>query len=182
MNISVTFRNTEAEDWLKEYIEQKLSKLERYIDKPVEAQVTLSVEKFRNVAEVKLFAKGMNINGREEAKEMTLAVDTVTDKIERQIKKYKEKTRNHKDNSGRSKRETLEGSAVVSPEEAEGGEEAPQMVKVKKAILQPMSVDDAIIELEETNNEFFVYRDISTEAVAIIYRRGNGGYGVIETS
>ena len=158
---------------MKEYIEQKLSKLERYIDKPVEAQVTLSVEKFRNVAEVKLFAKGMNINGREEAKEMTLAVDTVTDKIERQIKK---------DNLGRSKREPLEGSAGVSPEEAEEGEEAPQTVKVKKAILQPMSVDDAIIELEETNNEFFVYRDISTEAVAIIYRRGNGGYGVIETS
>jgi len=99
---SFTFRNMEAAEWLKDYADKKLSKIERYMDKPVSATVTLSIEKFRNVAELKLSAKGINLQGREEAKEMTLAIDNVMDKVERQIKKSKQKMRNHKDVTSRS--------------------------------------------------------------------------------
>ncbi|MCX5827583.1 MAG: ribosome-associated translation inhibitor RaiA, partial [Deltaproteobacteria bacterium] len=75
MKISVTFRNTEGEDWFKNYVEEKLGKLKKYIDRPVEVRVVLSVEKFRNVAEINLMDNGMNVNAREEAKEMALAID-----------------------------------------------------------------------------------------------------------
>jgi len=93
MQVSVTFRNTGSESWFKDYVTERLSKIQKYIDKPVEAHVVLSVEKFRNVAEVNIMAKGINLVGKEEAKDMQLAIDNVIDKIERQIKKHKEKSR-----------------------------------------------------------------------------------------
>jgi putative sigma-54 modulation protein len=89
MKISVTFRNKEGENWHKEYIDQRLKKLEKYLDTPVEARVVLSVEKFRNVAEVNLMTNGQNINAKEEAKDMYLAIDNAIEKIERQLKKRK---------------------------------------------------------------------------------------------
>ena len=85
MKISVTFRNTEGDNWHKEYIDQKLKKLEKYLDTPVEARVVLSVEKFRNVAEVNLMTNGQVLNAKEEAKEMSLAIDNAIEKIERQL-------------------------------------------------------------------------------------------------
>ncbi len=179
MHITVTFRNTEAEEWLKEYVDKKLSKLEKYIDKPVDANVTLSVEKFRNVAEIKLLAKGVNLNGREEAKEMVLAIDNVVDKVERQIKKYKEKTRNRKDNSSKSRGEP-EGQVVT--EEYEEDEDQQRIVQIKKVVLTPMSVDDAILELEETKNRFVIFRDSSSENVSVIYRRDDDNYVLVETT
>ncbi len=115
MKISVTFRNTEGDNWHKEYIDQKLKKLEKYLDTPVEARVVLSVEKFRNVAEVNLMTNGQTLNAKEEAKEMSLAIDNAVEKIERQLKKRKERTRGHKTNAAR-----LEGAAPreVYPDDA----------------------------------------------------------------
>jgi putative sigma-54 modulation protein len=179
MHITFTFRNTEAEDGLKEYVDKKLSRLERYIDKPVDASVTLSVEKFRNVAEIKLLAKGVNLNGKEEAKEMALAIDNVVDKVERQIKKYKEKTRNHKENSSKGKREDLDQSL---PEEFEEDEEQQRISKVMRVVLKPMSVDDAILEMEESKNRFMIFRDASTEKVSVVYRKDDDDYILVETT
>ena len=179
MQISFTFRNMEAEEWLKDYVGKKLTRIERYIDKPVNASVVLAVEKFRNVAELNLSAKGITLQGREEAKEMTLAVDTVIDKVERQIKKHKQKVRNHKD-------VTSMGEAVA-PEEPvatvyEEDEEASKIAKTRKVILEPMSLDDAVLEMDESMNRFLVYRDSSSENVSILYRRDDGRYLLIETN
>ena len=102
MKISVTFRNSEGEDWQKEYAEERLKKLKRYIDNPVDAHVILSVEKFRNTAEINLMANGLNINSKEEEKDMHLAIDNAIEKIERQLKKRKEKVRVFKNNQSRS--------------------------------------------------------------------------------
>jgi putative sigma-54 modulation protein len=179
MNTTVTFRNTEAEDWLKEYVDKKLSRLERYIDKPIDASVTLSVEKFRNVAEIKLLAKGVNLNGREEAKEMVLAIDTVIDKVERQIKKYKEKTRNHKENSSKGIREDLD---QLLPEEFEEDEEQQRISKIMRVALKPMSVDDAILEMDESKNRFIIFRDASTDKVSVVYRKDDDDYILVETT
>lgn len=179
MQIKVTFRNTEAEDWLKDYVDKKLSKLEKYIDKPMDANVILSVEKFRNVAEIKLQSKGMKLNGREEAKEMVLAIDNVVDKVERQIKKYKEKTRSHKDNSAKNKTEEFDTMLTA---EYETDEIRQKIMKVKKVVLNPMSVEEVLLEMEETRNRFVIFRDSSTEAVSVIYRRDDEDYILIETN
>jgi putative sigma-54 modulation protein len=83
MIISVTFRNGDGEAWQKEHIEERLQKLKKYVDHPVEAHVILAVEKFRNVAEINLVGNGLNINAKEEEKDMHLAIDNAVVKIER---------------------------------------------------------------------------------------------------
>ena len=177
MKISVTFRNTEGDDWHKEYIDQKLKKLEKYLDTPVEARVVLSVEKFRNVAEVNLMANGQTLNAKEEAKEMNLAIDNAVEKIERQLKKRKERTRGHKTNASRS-----EGAAPREVYQDDDEAQEARIVEMRKVVLKPMSLEDAIMEIDVTRNRFVVYRDSSTEKVSIIYVRDDGKYALIETS
>lgn len=178
MKISVTFRNTEGDNWHKEYIDQKLKKLDKYLDTPVEARVVLSVEKFRNVAEVNLMTNGQTLNAKEEAKEMSLAIDNAIEKIERQLKKRKERTRGHKTNAAR-----LEGAAPreVYPDDIDEAQEV-RIVEMRKVVLKPMSLEDAIMEIDVSRNRFVVYRDSSTEKVNIIYVRDDGKYALIETS
>jgi putative sigma-54 modulation protein len=177
MKISVTFRNTEGDDWHKEYIDQRLKKLEKYLDTPVEARVVLSVEKFRNVAEVNLMANGQTLNAKEEAKEMNLAIDNAVEKIERQLKKRKERTRGHKTNASRS-----EGAAPREVYQDDDEAQEVRIVEMRKVVLKPMSLEDAIMEIDVSRNRFVVYRDSSTEKVSIIYVRDDGKYALIETS
>ncbi|TSA48027.1 MAG: ribosome-associated translation inhibitor RaiA [Deltaproteobacteria bacterium] len=177
MKISVTFRNGEGETWQKEYVEERLNKLKKYIDNPVDARVILSVEKFRNTAEINLMANGLNINGKEEEKDMHLAIDNAIEKIERQLKKRKEKVRGFKTNPSRNG-ESGEESAT------EEGEESPdaKVVETRKVVLKPMSIDDAVLEMETTKNRFVIYRDSSTENVTVIYRREDGKFALMEIS
>ena len=178
MKISVTFRNTEGENWHKEYVDDRLKKMKKYIDRPVEAHVVLSVEKFRNVAEVNLMADGLNVNAKEESKDMHLAIDNAIEKIERQLKKHKEKIRGHNTNLTRS-----EGITAISsfPEEMEDTSEM-KVVETRKVVLKPMSLDDAMMEIEASKNRFIIYRDSFTENVSLIYRREDGLYTLIETN
>lgn len=177
MKIAVTFRNAEGEDWQKEYVEERLTKLKKYIDNPVDAHVILSIEKFRNTAEINLLSNGLNIISREEEKDMHLAIDNAIEKIERQLKKRKEKIHGYKANSSRG----AEAGGEFSSEE---GEESPEskVVETRQIIPKPMSIDDAVMEMETTKNRFVIYRDISTENVSVIYRREDGKFALMEVS
>ena len=177
MKISVTFRNTEGEDWQNQYVEERLKKLKRYIDNPVDAHVILSVEKFRNTAEIHLMANGLNINSREEDKDMHLAIDNAIEKIERQLKKHKEKIRGFKGNLARSDGE----GASSAGDEGEEPQES-RLVETRKVVLKPMSIDDAVLEMETSKNRFVIYRDASTENVCVIYRRDDGKLALMEIS
>lgn len=177
MKISVTFRNAEAESWQKEYVEERLNKLNKYIDNPVDARVILSVEKFRNTAEINLMADGLTINGKEEDKDMHLAIDNAIDKIERQLKKRKEKVRGFKNSSARDEGFGQESAGEEGDETSDAG-----VVETRKVVLTPMSIDDAILEMETTKNRFVIYRDTSTENVNVIYRREDGKFALMEIS
>ena len=177
MKISVTFRNMEGENSQREYVEKQLKKLEKYIDNPVDAHVVLSVEKFRNAAEINLTANGLILNGKEEEKDMRLAIDNAIEKIERQLKKWKERVRGFKSATARDGE--LEGASPV--EEMEELPDA-KVVETRKTVLMPMSIDDAVLEMETTNNRFVIYRDSSTEDVCVMYRRDDGKFALIEVS
>ena len=125
-----------------------------------------------------LTTNGQVLNAKEEAKEMTLAIDNAIDKIERQLKKRKEKSRGHKTNAAR-----LDGAAPreTYSDDADDGQEV-RIVEMKKVVLKPMSLEDAIMEIDISRNRFVVYRDSSTENVSIIYVRDDGKYALIETS
>jgi len=174
MKISVTFRNAEVENWQKDYVEERLEKLKKYIDNPVDARVVLSVEKFRNTAEINLTANGLNINSKEEEKDMHLAIDNAIEKIERQLKKRKERVRVFKSNN---RGEEFGGEPPV--EEVEETPDA-KVVETRKVVLKPMSIDDAVMEMETTKNRFVIYRDSFTEQVNVIYRREDGKYALME--
>ncbi len=175
MKISLTFRNSEGETWQKEYIEDRLKKLNKYIDHPAEARVVLSVEKFRNVADINLTANGMAVNAKEEAKDMHLAIDEAVDKIERRLKKHRERIRGHKA-AGAEERSAGE-TAAEEPEEASEG----KVLETRRVVLKPMSVEDALMELEGGKNQFIIFRDSSSEQVNVIYRAANGKFVLLET-
>jgi putative sigma-54 modulation protein len=178
MIVSVTFRNAEGESWQKGYVDEKLQKLKKYVDNAVEARVILSVEKFRNVAEINLAANGLNINAKEEEKDMHLAIDNAIVKIERQLKKHKEKIREHKNNSMREDGIAGGGTAAEDLEDLSGIE----VMSVRSLVLKPMSMDDAVMELETAKNRFVVYRDSTTENINVLYRQEDGKFALIETT
>lgn len=175
MRISVTFKNKEGEKWLREYIDEKIKKLKKYIDNPSEVRVVLSVEKFRNVAEINLMANGLIINAKEEAKDMHIAIDDAIDKIERQLKKRKEKIITQKTVSIRESRiETAPiGEYIEDTQES-------RVVETKRVVLKPMTIDEAILEMESSRNKFVVFRDAFTENVSVLYLRDDGEYALIE--
>ena len=176
MKISVTFRNGEGENWQKVYAEEKMQKLKKYLDTPAEAHIVVSMEKFRNATEINLSSNGWNINAKEEDKDMRIAIDSCVDKIEKQLKKQKEKIREHKP---RSIRRTQEPS--VAGEELDETATS-KITETRKVILKPMTFDDAVMELEETDDRFIIYRDTSSENVSLIYRRDDGNFTLIETN
>jgi putative sigma-54 modulation protein len=175
MKISVTFRNGEGENWQKLYAEERIQKLKKYLDMPAETHIILSTEKFRSFAEINLSANGWNVNAKEEAKDMHLAVDGCIDKIEKQLKKQKEKIRDHKPKTIRhSEAKVAEGEEEESP--------ANKIVETRKIVLKPMSHDEAVMEMEGSKARFIIYRDSSSENVSLIYRLDEGNYALIETN
>jgi putative sigma-54 modulation protein len=176
MKISVTFRNGEAENWQKVYAEERIVKLKRYLDMPAEAHIILSTEKFRSFAEINLSANGWNVNAKEEAKDMHLAIDSCIDKIEKQLKKQKEKVREHKPRSIRHTEQKI-GEGEEDEESVTN-----KIVETRKIVLKPMSLDEAIMEIEGSKTRFIMYRDSSSENVSLVYRRDDGNYALIETN
>jgi putative sigma-54 modulation protein len=176
MKISVTFRNGEVENWQKVYAEEKMQKLNKYLDAPAEAHIVVSMEKFRNATEINLSSNGWNINAKEEAKDLRIALDRCVDKIEKQLKKQKEKVREHKPKSIRR------GQEKAMEIEETGDTASGKITKTRKVILKPMSFDEAVMEMEGTKDPFIVYRDSSSENVSIIYRGDDENFTLIETN
>jgi putative sigma-54 modulation protein len=168
----------EGESWQREYVDEKLKKIKKYIDSPIEVHVVLTIEKFRNLAEINITSNGLNINGKEEAKDMHLAIDKAVEKIEKQLKKRREKIREHKSNNFR---ENALAEAEASFEDA-GESYVAKVMETRKVILNHMSLDEALLEMESSPNKFMIYRDSTTEKVNLIYRRDDGNYSLIETN
>ncbi|HNV56066.1 MAG TPA: ribosome-associated translation inhibitor RaiA [Smithellaceae bacterium] len=175
MNISVTFRTGEGENWQKAYAEEKIARLKKYLDVPAEVHMILSTEKFRNVVEINLTANGWNVNAKEEAKDMHLAVDSCIVKIEKQLKKQKEKNRQHKPKSIRHPG----GKSLEGPEEDDASS---KVVETRKIILKPMSLEEAVLELESSKARFLIYRDTASEKVSLVHRLDDGKFAHIETN
>ena len=101
MQIAVTFRHMESSDAIRSYVEEKLARVKKYIDEPIDAQVVLSVQKkINNRAEVVMVAKGLTMKSTESKEDMYAAIDLMVDKIERQLKRYKDKLKKHKGDTG----------------------------------------------------------------------------------
>lgn len=169
MKIIVNGRHLEITPALKSYAEEKLGKFDRYLSNITEAVVTLSIEKYRHKAEVLLKANGVMIQAEGVTGEIYSSIDGVVEKLEKQVKKYKEKMCSHR--KGEGKPET----APVRGEPEQG-----RIIKRKRFDMKPMSPDEAAMQMELLDKDFFVFSNLSTGEINVIYRRTDGNFGLIE--
>jgi len=171
MNTSVRFKNLEPSDALKAYVRDKLDRLDKYFNGPAEANVVLSIEKFRHRAEINITGDRLTINGTEETEEMYSAIDMVLDKLEVQIKKNKQKSRAFR---SKTKTDTAGASGVET-----NSTKAP-IVRVRDIEYKPMDVDEAIMQMDLISDNFLVFTNARTDAVNVLYRQKDGNFGLIQ--
>ena len=169
MNIIVNGRHLEVTPALKSYAEEKLRKFDRYLAHITEAIVTLTVEKYRHKAEVLIKANGVLIQAEGVTGEIYSSIDEVVEKLETQVKKYKEKLVAHRKGEGKM-------PAAVSTPEPELG----KIIKRKRFDMKPMSTDEAAMQMELLSKDFFVFSNQATGEINVIYKRNDGNFGLIE--
>lgn len=171
MNIIVTGRHLEVTPALKSYAEKKIKRFDRYLSNISEAVVTISVEKYRHKVEVLLRVNGVLIQAEGTTGDVYSSIDGVAEKLERQIKKYKEKLVSHRKSEGKA------GSVAL---EAEVAPEVGRIIKNKRFELKPMSPDEAAMQMELLDKDFFVFTNDNSGDINVIYRRRDGNFGLIE--
>ncbi|RII30685.1 MAG: ribosomal subunit interface protein [Geobacter sp.] len=178
MQVTTTFRHMEQSDSLKSYAEEKLERVAKYIDEPTSAQVYFAVEKkIRHIVEIVISAKGVNTKASEATNDMYAAVDAVIDKIERQLKRYKEKIKAHKPNGEERGRQI--SKKIFQAESIEANTE-PVVIRTKTETAKPMSVDEAVMQMDLLHKDFIVFTDSVSSEIHVLYRRKDGNYGLIE--
>ncbi len=171
MKVIITSKNFNASDHLKEIIESKFEKLGKYFSKDIIANVTLSSEKGRQKLEATINAKGTIFRAEEETTDVYSGVDRIVDKLASQMSRFKTKLlRKHKDH-----KEFVFTDLPEAPEAQEA-----TVVKRKAFDLIPMSVDEAIMQMELLEHNFYVFLNMGTETVNVVYKRKAGDYGLLE--
>ena len=174
MRITITGRNIELTQGLKDAVEDKLNKLEKYFTPETEVYVTLSVEKERQKIEVTIPIEGHVIRSEQVSTDMYVSIDLVEEIIEKQLKKYRTRLTSKKLNAA----ENFKQEFIAEAEEAE--EEAVKIVRSKKFGMKPMYPEDACIQMELSGHDFFVFRNAETDEVNVVYKRKGSTYGLIE--
>ena len=180
MKINVVFRHMDQSDAVREYAVDKLSKIKKYLDGPLDVNVVLSVEKIRQIAEVMFNINGFIVKGKEEAGDMYAAIDLVSNKIGRQVKRYKSRLRQRKGLPGIDESSLTSVSVDILSVDHDQEDSTPEIIKRSNLLVKPMSPDEAIMQLNLMDNNFHVFRDESTDRINVIYRRDDGNYGLIE--
>jgi putative sigma-54 modulation protein len=172
-------KNYEVPEKVRDYAARKLGRLERLLDDRSDATVELSVEQHRSVqdshiVDVTLVIDGQTLRSSSAAPTHKAGIDAVVDKIERRAVDFRETSRVRKSS------ETVRGAGAEPVNGARGSDERPQVMKVKRFHIEPMFEEDAVARMEELGHAFFVFVNAEDERVAILYRRRDGDYGLIE--
>lgn len=175
MKVKVVAKNIEVTPALKEIVEKKISKLDKYFDPHIEAKATLSVQKNCQKVEVTIPFNGVVLRVEESTDDMYKSIDLAEEKLQRQIRK--QKTKLSRQNSSGSLRYPDFKSIEVSDNE---DEEKFKIVKTKSFDVKPMSQEEAILQMELVGHNFFVYQDAKSSRVNVMYKRKDGNYGLIE--
>ena len=187
MNIKITGRHMDLSDALKAYIENALKKVKAHFDKVIDVDVVLDVEKHRHIAEVNLHANGVRIHSKEASSDMYASVDAVLEKLEKQARKYKDRINRHQPRTTREERSYQHMIIAVEPtngngngDHAEHSEEKHLVVNREKLSLRPMSLEEAVMQLDLVDDPFIVFANAETAQVNVLYSRGDKTYGLIE--
>ena len=181
MNLQVKGRNLEVSDQIRQYAEDKLGKLDRLVNDPTRVELELAVEKNpsiadNQIAEATVWTKGPVLRARESSGDMKASIDQLVDKLERQVKRYRDKRRPRKHDRPESAVPELDLLERLEEDEATA------IVKTKQFAVKPMAPDEAVLQLELVGHDFFVFRNAESDEVNVVYRRRDGNYGLIEPS
>ena len=172
MKFVISGKNIDVTEGLKNAVEDKLGKLERYFTSDTEIIVTLSVEKERQKIEVTIPVKGNIIRSEQVSSDMYVSIDLVEEIIERQLRKYKNKIIDKKQSAG------FQPEFVEKDFEEDGNEI--KIIRTKKFGFKPMYPEDACVQMELLGHDFYVFCNAETDEVNVVYRRKNGSFGLIE--
>ena len=174
MKVTITGKNFNTYQHLEDTIEKKLEKLDKYFSEDIDAKVVLSKEKNKDKIEVNINAKGAQFRTEQAAEDVYEGLDKAIDKLSRQMTKFKGKLqKKYQDNK------SVRFEAIPQPEETE---EVGKLVRTKKVALRPMSAEDAVLEMEMSGHDFFLFLDEETDSVNAVYKRKDDNYGVLETT
>ncbi len=176
MRLQVKGKNVEVSEALRGYAEEKLGKLDKHLNDATRLELELAVEKNpsiseNQVAEATIWTKGPILRASERSTDMRASIDLLAEKLERQVHRYRDKRRR---GSSRHVEQGLEGRPVLTDEEE------PVIVKTKQFAVKPMTPEEAVLQLELIGHDFFVFRNVESDDVNVVYRRRDGNYGLIE--
>ena len=175
MKINARGQKIKVTDAIQAHTEEKLKKLDKYFDTPEEitANVLIKVKGKDQTVEVTIPTKKFILRGEETNNDLYAAIDLVTDKLERQIRK----------NKTRLKKKNVQNiiDFKIDFEVEKEDENKSKIVKRKNIEMKPMSEEEAILQLELLGHSFFVFKNVKTDEIDILYRRNDGDYGIIET-
>ena len=174
MKFIISGRNIDITDGLRSAVEDKLGKLEKFFTDDTEIHVTLSVEKERQKIEVTIPVKGNIIRSEQVSNDMYVPIDLVEEIIERQLRKYRKKIIDKKQNAG-----TFQQAFIEKDFEDENTNEI-KIIRTKKFGFKPMYPEDACVQMELLGHNFFVFLNAETEEVNVVYKRKGNTYGLIE--
>lgn len=186
MRLQIKGRNISVQPDVEEYAIEKLGKLERFLTDTTQVELELSVEKNpsiadNQVAEATIWTKGPILRAREASPDMRAAIDLMTDKLERQVKRYKGKRQRRRASRPQPSEDALLPDAELPPIELEPVEDdEPVIVKTKQFAVKPMTAEEALLQLELIGHDFFMFRNVESSEVNVIYRRRDGNFGLIE--
>jgi putative sigma-54 modulation protein len=176
MQIQITAKSIDLTDAIRTYVEKKVSKVKKYFDQVIDVHVVLEVQKNVHIAEVLVNAKGVFLKGLEKSEDLYASIDLAVDKIERQLVKYKEKLKNKKlmdKDFEQPLRLNVYDSDSIDSEE-------PVKIITKQIPVKPMDVEEAVMQMNLLNKNFFVFRDAETSSISVVYKRDDGNIGLIE--
>lgn len=185
MNLTVKGRNITLTDAIHNYVQEKIGRLGKYMTDGSRCEVEIWTEKNPSIAdnqvvEATVFTKGPVIRAREATPDIYASIDLVSAKLERQVKKYRGKLVAR---SQGAHKEALASEGFLAPEEPEEPAEetfTPRIVKTKQFLIKPMTPEEAALQLELIGHDFFVFTNAETQETAVVYRRRDGNYGLIE--
>lgn len=176
MELTVRGKNLEMTDALHSYVEKHTGKIQRYFDKPIKINVLLRISNMTKTCETTVFVDGVILRGVEKSDDMYKSIDLVFDKVERQIHKYKTRlAKKFKEKNTLSRQFVLEKEPIAAQADSDF-----EIVKTKHFNISPMSPEEAILQMNLLGHNFFMFFNSDTEAMAVVYRRDDGKYGLID--
>ncbi len=175
MELTVRGKNLEVTEALHAYVEKHTGKIQRYFDKPLKINVLMRISNMTKTCEVTVFVDGVILRGVEKSNDMYKSIDLVFDKVERQIHKYKTRL------ARKFKGKDVMSQQFIEEKEPSTADNDFEIVRQKRFVINSMTPEEAVLQMNLLGHSFFMFYNIESDGMAVVYRRNDGKYGLIDS-